>query len=230
MSLPKTFTTPAQPGEAEIVVKKSRFIGHVFPIKSVDEAETYLSVIREQYKTANHNCYAYTVGLGVPVERYSDDSEPSGTAGRPILDVLRHHELSNLLVVVTRYFGGTLLGTGGLVRAYTDGTLAALSNTTLVTCRRMSRIEVSIDYGFFGRVQHELASSPYDLTNQDFGAAVTLEVYVPTEDVQTLSSQLADWTNGQAQVEVAEPNWVGVDENNTLVHGLWPDEDLSDEH
>jgi len=220
-----SFTTPAARAEAEITVKKSRFIAHVLPIQSVGEADEALAAIRVAHKAANHNCFAYTVGLSVPLERYSDDGEPSGTAGRPILEVIRRQGLSNLMVVVTRYFGGTLLGANGLVRAYTEATVAALKHTPLLRCQQMVQLCVTADYSHFGKMEHELSQTACFVTRQDFGAQVTLEIWVSQEEGTELVAAVADWTHGQAKIVVSQPQWVGVDGNRNLVLSVWPEQE-----
>ncbi|WP_067930139.1 YigZ family protein [Alicyclobacillus kakegawensis] len=214
------FVTPARAAEVEIVVKKSRFIGQLRPVNSVEQAEADLDAIRAVHKTATHNCYAYTVGLGVPVERFSDDGEPSGTAGRPILEVLRRRGVSNSLVVVTRYFGGTLLGASGLVRAYTDTAARVLDEAEWLTCRWMQPVSVAIDYGRFGKLEHELASAGWVVRDKQFSEDVRLLIWTPVGDTLKLKEQIADWTDGQARIEVGPAEYVGEDEQGELVFGV----------
>jgi uncharacterized YigZ family protein len=223
-----SFTTPAAPTEAEIVIKKSRFIGQVRPVRSVDEAEVALQEIRAVHKTATHNCYAYTVGLGVPVERFSDDGEPSGTAGRPILEVLRRRGVANTLLVVTRYFGGTLLGANGLVRAYTDASVAALDAADWLNCRLMRRVTVRVDYGRFGKLEYELSQAGYTLREKEFAEDVRLILWADADQVPDLQQHLADWTDGTAAVEVSPAEYVGENADGDLVFGVWPGEGSAD--
>jgi uncharacterized YigZ family protein len=224
MAQPDVFVTAETPVEAEIVIKKSRFIGHVRPIQSADEAEAALAEVRELHKSANHNCFAYRVGLDVPVERFSDDGEPSGTAGRPILEVLRRRPVSNVLVVVTRYFGGVLLGTSGLVRAYADATVSALDAGSLLTCRSMRMLSVTCDYAQFGKLEHWLTGAAHPLTDKTFAENVSFTVWTPVDDTADLMVQIADLSVGQAVTVVSEPVYVGVRNDGSLVHGIWPGE------
>ena len=142
-------------GEAigEIVVKKSRFIANIFHVESEDEALSILERMRKQYWDARHNCYGYIIGKNKELVRFSDDGEPGGTAGKPILEVIKGRDLTDILVVVTRYFGGVLLGTGGLVRAYTDATIEGLSNADLVTVTYMQKLSVEVDYNTIGKLK-----------------------------------------------------------------------------
>jgi uncharacterized YigZ family protein len=205
------FITPEMKGTAsEIIIKKSRFIGRVFPVQSAEEVETELLQVRQMEKSASHNCFAYSVGLGVPVERFSDDGEPSGTAGRPILEVIRRRGISNVLVVVTRYFGGTLLGANGLIRAYADSASHALDKTAMLMCRQMNRIELVCDYGQYGKLEYELGRQGFTLMDKQFSNEVAFFVLVPVEEADTLCKQIADWSGGQASVVVKPAEFIGL--------------------
>jgi uncharacterized YigZ family protein len=215
------FTTPDGAQTAsDVIVKKSRFIGRVFPVQSVEEAETELNRVRQIEKAATHNCFAYSVGLGVPVERSSDDGEPSGTAGRPILEVIRRREISNVLVVVTRYFGGTLLGASGLVRAYADTASHALDETEMLLCRQMNRIDMVCDYGLYGKLEYELGRLGFTLMEKQFTDEVAFFVLVPAEAADTLCVQIADLSGGQARVAVQPAEYVGLAADGSFRFGV----------
>ncbi|WAH36840.1 YigZ family protein [Alicyclobacillus dauci] len=216
------FTTPEARNTVETVEKKSKFIASLFPILSVSEAEEALAQIREEHKTANHNCFAYRVGLGVPVERFSDDGEPSGTAGRPILEVIRRREIDNVLVVVTRYFGGVLLGASGLVRVYADATSQVLNATPMLRCGLMHTLEVSCDYGMYGKLEYALGQEGMVMIEKQFAEAVSFQLVVAEADVEKRVTQLNEWTNGQANVNVLPAEYIGVSEDGSLVRGVWP--------
>ncbi|GMA50994.1 YigZ family protein [Alicyclobacillus contaminans] len=216
------FVTPETANQYEIVIKKSRFIGHLVPVTSVEEAEAALNAIRLEHKTATHNCYAYRVGLGVPVERFSDDGEPSGTAGRPILEVLRRRPIHNALVVVTRYFGGTLLGANGLVHAYTDATVEVLNHTPLLTCRRMVLVSVRLDYSHYGKFEYELAQRNLAMLDPVYAEDVSFQVRLPEEDVPEFLQSVADWSNGQAECVTSEAEFVGIRPDGGFVLNVWP--------
>lgn len=140
------FKTIRQPGEAELIVKKSRFIGRCFPVSDEGESASRLESVRKACWEATHNCYAYRIGFGGRFARSSDDGEPSGTAGAPMMNVLLRQDLTNVLCVVTRYFGGVLLGAGGLIRAYTDACAAAVANSGIVFMRSCTAYEMIIQY------------------------------------------------------------------------------------
>lgn len=203
---------------AEVVIKKSRFIGHLVPVHQVTSAEAALAAVRDEHKAANHHCFAYTVGLdGTPAERFSDDGEPSGTAGRPMLELLRRREVRNTLLVVTRYFGGTLLGANGLVHAYQGASQAAMEAATALTCVRMHEATVTCDYATFGKLDHAYAQARYPARDKQFGEAVAFTVTVGEEEADALVQTTADLSNGQARVVVAAAAWFGVRPDGSLV-------------
>jgi uncharacterized YigZ family protein len=217
MSIVEHFIMPEQATESEIVVKKSRFIGHAFPVTSVDDVETALQMVRGVHKGANHNCFAYRIGLGVPVERFSDDGEPGGTAGRPILEVLRRRPIDNVLVIVTRYFGGTLLGAGGLVHAYTDATVSVLDAASLLACQSMCKITMDCDYGQYGKLEYEFAGLGYELLDKVFTDRVQFHVWASVSSTEGVLKQVAEWSNGQAVCTLSEPEFVGVRKDKSFV-------------
>ncbi len=191
-------------GEAEIVEKKSRFIATVKPVKSEEEAIAFIESLKKKYWNANHNCFAYVVGEHSKLQRCSDDGEPSGTAGKPMLDVLLGEELHDTAVVVTRYFGGTLLGTGGLVRAYQAATKAGLNASTLITKIYGRKISVQTDYTGLGKIQYILGQRGIKILNSEYTDRVQLEVLLPEAEVQTVMSEITEGTNGQAVMEMQE--------------------------
>ncbi|MBR1444073.1 MAG: YigZ family protein [Firmicutes bacterium] len=150
------FRTAADRGEAEIVEKKSRFIACVFPVESEEEAQSMIESIRKKHHSARHNCYAYQIGTKNEIQKASDDGEPSGTAGKPILEVLTGENVKNTLIVVTRYFGGILLGTGGLVRAYGKSAKAGLENAGITEKVLCQKIRITADYTLLGKIQYEV--------------------------------------------------------------------------
>lgn len=211
---------PKDAATTEIVIKKSRFIGHIVPVNSVEAAERELERIRTDHKTATHNCYAYAVGLGVPTERFSDDGEPSGTAGRPILEVLRRRELSNTLIVVTRYFGGTLLGANGLVRAYAETAAAAIDAAELMVCRQMQRLELDLDYAQYGKLEYELTQAGCELMDKTFADRVGCTIWVQVDAVDAMLENIANWSGGAAGVVAGSPEWVGQLPGGVLVFNV----------
>lgn len=191
-------------GEAEIIEKKSRFIATVKPVKSEEEAIAFIEGLKKKYWNATHNCSAYVIGEHFQVQRCSDDGEPSGTAGKPMLDVLLGEELHDTAVVVTRYFGGTLLGTGGLVRAYQASTKAGLEASTVITKMHGSRVSVETDYTGLGKIQYILGQRGLTILNSEYTDKVTLEVLLPETEVKAVMAEITEGTNGQAMMEVME--------------------------
>lgn len=191
-------------GEAEIIEKKSRFIATVKPVKSEEEAIAFIEGLKKKYWNATHNCSAYVIGEHFQVQRCSDDGEPSGTAGKPMLDVLLGEELHDTAVVVTRYFGGTLLGTGGLVRAYQASTKAGLEASTVITKMHGSRVSVETDYTGLGKIQYILGQRGLTILNSEYTDKVALEVLLPETEVKAVMAEITEGTNGQAMMEVME--------------------------
>ncbi|GMA57576.1 YigZ family protein [Alicyclobacillus sacchari] len=186
------FTTLAHHHTADIIEKKSRFIADAFPIRSVADAEAAIAAVRQAHPAARHHVYAYRIGVGVPYERFSDDGEPSGTAGRPVLEVMRKQGIDNALVVVTRYFGGILLGANGLVRAYTEAAAAALTAAPKLRCQPMVEIVVTCDYSHYGKLEYQLAQAGIALRDPNFADTVSFRVIVPDEHAQQTAQQFAD--------------------------------------
>jgi len=216
----EAFQTIEVAADAEVIQKKSRFIASLHPIASIEEVESLLSERRLLHRAANHHCYAYTLGLGVPVERFSDDGEPSGTAGRPLLEVLRRKGLSNVLVMITRYFGGTLLGAGGLVHAYQDAALAAIGCASLLDCQRVIPVTVGCDYTLFGKLAYELTAAGYALYDKAFTDNVDFLLYVDLNDAEDLVQKIADISAGRARVELASYQYVGIRSDKSVVRCL----------
>ncbi len=193
------------PGNCEIVVTKSRFIGNVVSVSSVTEAEEYITSIRKKYNDARHNCWAYVIMDGETiVTRSSDDGEPSGTAGRPMLAVLEGADVVNAVCTVTRYFGGVLLGTGGLVRAYTDAAQGALENATLTPIRRGVKILICCDYQDEGGIRRLLENNDFSITDSGYTEKVRLSVLGPEEKGELIVNRVKDDTSGRASAEITE--------------------------
>lgn len=210
--------------QLEIVVKKSKFLAFGSPISSVEDAEVLLAEIRTVHKSANHNCFAYSVGLGVPIERFSDDGEPSGTAGRPILEVVRRKGIRNVLVVVTRYFGGVLLGASGLVRAYADGAASVLDAASCLKCQPMHVVTVCCDYGLYGKLEYELTQLGYAMTEKTFESDVVFQILISVPSLPAMQKRFAEWSGGRALVTVHPAEYVGVRPDGSFVRAVWPAE------
>ena len=154
--MPEEYKLAYRGGTGEIVEKKSRFIADVMPVSSEDEAQAFIADIKKKYWDARHHCFAYVIGDRHELARFSDDGEPGGTAGKPMLDVLMGEDIHNVAVVVTRYFGGTLLGTGGLVRAYSGATKEGLAHSQIISRIRGIKLSVDTEYGDLGKIQYIL--------------------------------------------------------------------------
>ena len=189
------------PGQGEIVEKKSRFIGEIFPASSLAEAEERLLGIRKRYYDARHHCFAAVVGVpGTPEEirRGNDDGEPGGTAGKPMLEGLDGEDLHNTAVVVTRYFGGTLLGTGGLVRAYSAAVKAAIANAVIVTVIRGRKIVYRVSYPDAGKLQYLYAKEGIEKPEIEYGQDVVMTLRMPLKMGERIKKITAETTNGAA--------------------------------
>ena len=199
-------------GEAtgEIVVKKSRFIANIFHVESEDEALSILERMRKQYWDARHNCYGYIIGKNEELVRFSDDGEPGGTAGKPILEVIKGRDLTDILVVVTRYFGGVLLGTGGLVRAYTDATIEGLSNANLVTVTYMQKLGIEVDYNTIGKLKYVLSTDGIMICDETYTDKVSVVIAIPIEDTDRVTDKLVDVTGGRAVISKLSKIYMGL--------------------
>jgi uncharacterized YigZ family protein len=191
-------------GEAEIVEKKSRFIATVRPVKSEEEALAFIEEMKKKYWNATHNCFAYVLGEHFHMQRCSDDGEPSGTAGKPMLDVLLGEEIHDVAVVVTRYFGGTLLGTGGLVRAYSASTKEGILASKVITKMYGQLVSIETDYTGLGKIQYILGQRGLTTLDSVYTDKVALKVLLPEADIGQVIADITEGTNGQAQIELLE--------------------------
>ncbi|MEZ3486836.1 MAG: YigZ family protein [Lachnospiraceae bacterium] len=195
------YRTVYRGGEGEITEKKSRFIATVSPAGSEEEALRFIEGIRKKYWDARHNCYAYVIGERGELKRFSDDGEPGGTAGKPILEVLAGEELCNVVIVVTRYFGGTLLGTGGLVRAYSAASKEGLASSVLITKTRGVKLHVTTDYNGLGKIQYILGQQGFKILESVYTDKVDLTVLVPVAELADIRDEITESTSGQAVLE-----------------------------
>ncbi|MCD7824686.1 MAG: YigZ family protein [Clostridiaceae bacterium] len=198
-----SYNTVYQGGNGEIEEKKSRFIANVFPVETEEEAARIIEETKKKYWDARHNCYAFVLGAGGEITRCSDDGEPSGTAGRPILEVLTRKKLCNILVIVTRYFGGTLLGTGGLVRAYSQATQAGLDASRLICKEPGHIITVDTDYNGAGKLQYVAAKLQAAVLDTVYTEAVQMKLVAGDELCRQLVREITEATAGRASVQVS---------------------------
>lgn len=191
-------------GYGEIEEKKSRFICSMKPVHTEEEAIAFIEEVKKKYWDARHNCSAFVLGKRQELTRCSDDGEPSGTAGRPMLEVLLGEELCDVAAVVTRYFGGTLLGTGGLVRAYTQAVKAAVDNCDTGYMKYGVKLQLETDYNGIGKIQYILGKHNIDSKDADYGANVTLRIVVEEGKVDGIIKEITEATNGQVVMEELE--------------------------
>ena len=192
-------------GCGEIIEKKSRFIATIEPVTTEDEAAAFVERIRKQYWDARHNCTAMILGNSGELTRCSDDGEPPHTAGRPMLDILQHEELHDVCVVVTRYFGGILLGTGGLVRAYGDAVREGLRNCIVATKAEAVPVTVRTDYNGIGKLQYLTATSGIPVLSTEYAESVTTSLLLSEDDLASFRSAVSDATQGKAVLEFGDP-------------------------
>ena len=195
------YKTVLEGGTGEIVEKKSRFIATVRPVKSEEEALAFLEEMKKKYWDARHNCFVYSVGLNREYTRCSDDGEPSGTAGRPMLDVILGEDIYNVAVVVTRYFGGVLLGTGGLVRAYSKAVQEGLAASRIIEKRRGISMKVTTDYTGIGKIQYIAGERSIPILNSEYTDKVVLELLIPLDETEAVQKAVTEGTNGRARME-----------------------------
>lgn len=198
-------------GQGEIVEKKSRFIATVRPVKTEEEAAAFVEEMRKKYWDARHNCYAYVCGERNQTMKCSDDGEPSQTAGRPMLDVLLGQGLHDVCVVVTRYFGGTLLGTGGLVRAYSQAVKEGLAASRILTKEPGRRLTVTADYSSAGRLQYLFAQMNLTVLDSRYTDCVEMDILVPEERAEKVKENVTESTNGTAVMVLSDPLYYGRD-------------------
>jgi len=192
------FKTVCREFEAALTIEKSKFIAYIKPVKTVEEAETFIASIRTRHRDATHNVPVYVLGERFEVQKYSDDGEPSGTAGVPVLQMLTKEGITDVAVVITRYFGGIKLGTGGLVRAYTGTAKEALIGAGIAEVKDMHVMNVQIEYTHHGKAESLAAKHPFEIRNTEFTDKVTLEVICEPDLAEEVKKQFDEVTAGTA--------------------------------
>ncbi len=200
----RPYRTLLKSASEELVINKSRFLCHGCPVETEEAALAFLKQMREEYNDATHNCYAYVIGANAGIMRYNDDGEPGGTAGLPMMEVLKTRQVTNCIVVVTRYFGGVLLGAGGLVRAYSQGTALAVDTCGVGTVYPTSRYRIALDYSLLGRAEYALKSLPILLERKDFAANVTLTIAVKSAEAEPFFRSLTTALDGKIKTDKIE--------------------------
>lgn len=198
-------------GESEIVIQKSKFLTFVKRATTEEEAVDFINEIKKLHHNATHNCSAYLIGEHDGIQKANDDGEPTGTAGVPMLEVLKKQGLQDTVVVVTRYFGGIKLGGGGLIRAYGRATTEGITATGVVERRNHYLIKVTIDYTWLGKVENEARQSPYPLKEILYADGVELFLYVPIAKESTFIEWMTEMTNGQAKIDVVDNAFLEFD-------------------
>lgn len=191
-----SYRTTFSLGEDEVIINKSRFIGYSMPIDSEEEALDFIETIQQKHKDATHNVYAYVVGENSNIQRFNDDGEPSGTAGIPVLEVIKKEDLRNLVVVVTRYFGGTKLGGGGLIRAYTKSAKIGIDAGKVIDMTPHTKLGLTMDYTLYGKIENYLMTNEYIVDDSDFQVDVSIEISVETSNLDEFKSTITNLTNG----------------------------------
>ncbi len=206
------FTAPLKPSKSEMVIKRSRFIGHAFPAFSEDEAKEHIESIRQEHRAATHNVFAYSISVGAFAEKAFDDGEPKGTAGYPVLDVIRKRNLQNVVCVVTRYFGGVKLGARGLVRAYSNTASKALDSSGLAVYKYHGLFSAVVAYDQFERIKREIEMVDGVIHNTSFAEKIAVQFYVIPDVFEQLTSLIKDVTSGQGLVKVSQGKYLPTKE------------------
>lgn len=202
------YRTLRREASQEIVIKKSRFIGYGKPVESEEEAAAFIEAIKKKHWDATHNCSAYVIGERDEIQKQSDDGEPSGTAGKPILEVIKAQGLKNVAIVVTRYFGGIMLGAGGLIRAYSDGAVAAIEAAEAVERVLHREIAVEVDYTWYGKIENELRNRGIRTGEVSFTDRVTVVCLPEEEEAERFVLWMTDFTQGQGVITKGEAVYI----------------------
>lgn len=194
------YLTVKETGQHEIVIEKSRFIAHIARAKTEDEAIQFILSIKKEHNSATHNCSAYLIGETDNIQKANDDGEPSGTAGVPMLEVLKKRELKDTVAVVTRYFGGIKLGAGGLIRAYGKAVSEGLNSIGVVERQLQQIVHITVDYTLLGKMENELRNSVYPIKEMNYLDKVEIQMYVPIYKAESFKEWIIDLTNAQSEI------------------------------
>ncbi|MCR8745505.1 YigZ family protein [Romboutsia lituseburensis] len=212
-----TYKTLHDFGSDEIIIEKSTFIGYAKPIKTEEEAVEFINEIKKKHKDATHNVWAYTVGKNMNIQRYSDDGEPQGTAGIPTLEVIKKEDLRDVVVVVTRYFGGIKLGAGGLVRTYTKGAKVGLEAAKIIEKVMYQEVKIKIDYNQLGKIQNEIMNMGYFVKDTIYEENVEIIVYSRINEVDDLTSKMIDVTSATAEIVLGEEFYLSEQDGKIII-------------
>lgn len=206
-------------GEDSFEEKKSEFIGYAKRVESEEEAKEFVNMVKDKHKQARHNCYAYVIGENMGIQRYSDDGEPQGTAGVPILEVMKKSHIVDCAIVVTRYFGGILLGTGGLTRAYKKGASIAIKNAGIVEKVVGIKLSGKIDYDLLGKIQYLCAQNEWHMENIQYADNVIFDILAEKSKVEQIENEFINSTSGKIKIDKSEEGYY-FKENNRLYSDL----------
>lgn len=213
----KNYKTLHSFGVDEYTVEKSVFIGYAKPIETEEEAIEFVNEIKKKHKDARHNVWAYTVGENMNIQRYSDDGEPQGTAGIPTLEVIKKEDLRNVVVVVTRYFGGIKLGAGGLVRAYTKGAKIGIEAGQIIQKVEYIEVSITIDYNLIGKVQNEIMNLGYTVKDTNYSDVVEIIVFARKDEADSLKSKIIDITSATAIIDYSDSFYLSEKDGKILL-------------
>ncbi|ANC78611.1 YigZ family protein [Fictibacillus phosphorivorans] len=194
------YLTVKNEGQHEIVIEKSRFIAHIARATTEEEAQEFIQKIKKEHNSATHNCSAYLIGETDNIQKANDDGEPSGTAGVPMLEVLKKRELKDTVAVVTRYFGGIKLGAGGLIRAYGKSVSEGLNHIGVVERQLQQIVHITVDYTLLGKMENELRNSVYPIKEMNYMEKVEIQMYVPIKEKETFREWIIDLSNAQSEI------------------------------
>lgn len=210
-----TYYTVKEYGEKEITIQKSRFIGYIQRAESEDEAQAFIQKIQKKHYDATHNCSAYMIGENNQIQKANDDGEPSGTAGIPMLEVLKRQDLKDTVVVVTRYFGGIKLGAGGLIRAYGGATTEVIKAAGVVRRQLMQGVALTVDYSLIGQLENELRNAKYLIDSIDYLEKVTFNVYVEKGEEDSFKKWIVDLTSDNVDFKDLDQAYIEIDVEST---------------
>lgn len=213
----KEYKTILNPAVAEFEEKKSRFIATVKPAASEEEAVLFINDLKTKYWNATHNVYAYYINNEIMTQRFSDDGEPSGTAGMPVLEVIKRKELQDLAVVVTRYFGGTLLGASGLIRAYGRSAALGIEAAIVVKKQLCTQVSVTVEYTLLGKVQNLINSRGYILKDMVYSQDVELLLYIMLDEVEQFNKQITEVSNARAIIKYGKKQYITLSEEGKVI-------------
>lgn len=211
------YKTILKTATTEFEEKKSRFITNIKPVSTEEDAIAFINEIKTKHWNASHNVYAYSINNDTLVQRYSDDGEPSGTAGMPVLEVIRRTGVQNLVVVVTRYFGGTLLGASGLIRAYSHGASLGVEAAEIITRKMCVNINIMLEYTLFGKLQNMLMTNNNIIKDIQYGQDVELTVLIEEGSEEALIKDIIENTNGRSIIECGEKEYITLDGSGKLL-------------